>query len=183
MLDFQGVGSTGAPPTSLSRWDSLTQLLRRYALTVRRIIRCWRPRNQVASVSFHARRIDPRYPLTEASDHPVLKASSWRVSVLIQTERRIDRRCTHWDRWIIRCYCLHCSSSATRPTLLGNGPSVHPTVPRVPPVYQLIRRLHRRLLLRYCWFIGQCLFFSFLARFWPLIFLFWHVVFLHPWDI
>jgi hypothetical protein len=61
----------------------------------------------------------------------VLKASSWRVSVLIQTKRRIDQRCPHSDRRIIRCYCLCCSSSATRPTLLENGPSVHPTVPRV----------------------------------------------------
>jgi hypothetical protein len=61
----------------------------------------------------------------------VLKALSWRVSVLIQTERRIDRRCPHSDRRIIRCYCLRCSSSTTRPTLLENVPSVHPTVPRV----------------------------------------------------
>jgi hypothetical protein len=49
---FQGVGSSGAPPTSRSRWGSLTQLLRRYAPTLRRIIRCWRPRVQVATVSF-----------------------------------------------------------------------------------------------------------------------------------
>jgi hypothetical protein len=61
----------------------------------------------------------------------VLKASSWRVYVLIQTMRRIDRRCPHSDRRIIWCYCLYCSSSATRPTLLENGPSIHPTVPRV----------------------------------------------------
>jgi hypothetical protein len=79
------------------------------------------------------RRIDRRYPLTKASDHSVLKASSWRVSVLIQTKCQIDRRCSHSDRRIIWCYCLRCSSSATRPTLLGNGPSVHPTVPRVLP--------------------------------------------------
>jgi hypothetical protein len=32
---------------------------------------------------------------------------------------------------VIRCYCLRCSSSAIRPTLLKRGPSVHPTVPRV----------------------------------------------------
>jgi hypothetical protein len=69
--------------------------------------------------------------LTKASDHPVLKTLSWRISVLIQTERRTDRRCPHLDRRIIRCYCLCCSSSATRPALLENGPSVHPTVPRV----------------------------------------------------
>jgi hypothetical protein len=67
------------------------------------------------------------------SDHPVLNASSWRVSVWIQTERRIGRRCPHSDRRIIRCYCLRCSPSATRLTLLKIGPSVHPTVPRVSP--------------------------------------------------
>jgi hypothetical protein len=78
-------------------------------------------------------RIDRRFILTKVSDHPVLKASSWRVSIWIQTERRIDRLCPHSDRRIIRCYCLCCSSSATRPTLLNNGPSVHPTVPRVSP--------------------------------------------------
>jgi hypothetical protein len=39
----------------------------------------------------------------------------------------------HLDRRIIRCYCLRCSSSATRPTHLEIGPSVHPTVPRVLP--------------------------------------------------
>jgi hypothetical protein len=43
------------------------------------------------------------------------------------------RRCPHSDRQIIGCYCLPCSSSATHPTLLNNGLSVHPTVPRVWP--------------------------------------------------
>jgi hypothetical protein len=124
----------------------------------------------------------PLLAFTQPSDRPTLhldqgigssgaEGLSWRVSVWIQTERRIDRRCPHSDRRIIRCYCLPCSSSATRPTLLKDGPSVHPTVPRVSPVYQLVRRLHRRLLLRYRQFIRRCLFFSFLARFWPLFFL------------
>jgi hypothetical protein len=75
----------------------------------------------------------PTLLLDQASDHPVLKALSWRASVLIQTERRIDRRCPHSDRRIIRCYCLRCFSSATRPTHLQNGLSVHPTVPRDSP--------------------------------------------------
>jgi hypothetical protein len=79
------------------------------------------------------RRIDRRFLLIKESDHPVLKTPSWRVSILIQTERRIDRRCPHSDRRIIRCYNLLFSSSATRPTLLENTPSVHPTVPRVSP--------------------------------------------------
>jgi hypothetical protein len=77
------------------------------------------------------RRIDRCFLLTKASVHPVLKGSSWRISVWIQTECRIDRRCPHLDRRIIRCYSLRCSTSATRPKLLVNGPSVHPTVPRV----------------------------------------------------
>jgi hypothetical protein len=59
----------------------------------------------------------------------VLKTLSWRVSVLIQTECRIDRWCPHSDRRIIRCYCLRCSSSTIHPAHLQNGPSVHPTVP------------------------------------------------------
>jgi hypothetical protein len=58
---------------------------------------------------------------------------SWRVSVLIQTKRRIDRRYPPSDRRITRCYCLRFFFSATRPMLLENGPSVHPTVPRFSP--------------------------------------------------
>jgi hypothetical protein len=75
----------------------------------------------------------PTLPLVMASVHPVLKALSWRVSVLIQTKRRIDRRCPHTDRRIIRCYCLRFFFSATRPMLLKNGLSVHPTVPWFSP--------------------------------------------------
>jgi hypothetical protein len=75
----------------------------------------------------------PTLPLDQGVRSSGAEASSWHVSVLIQTERRIDRWCPHSDRRIIRCYCLRCSSSATRPTLLENGPSVHPTVPRVLP--------------------------------------------------
>jgi hypothetical protein len=80
---------------------------------------CWFLRN---------RRIDRYCSLTKASFHPVLKSLSWRVSVLIQTEHRIDQQCPHSDHRIIRCYCLHCSSFASRPTLLENGLSVHLTV-------------------------------------------------------
>jgi hypothetical protein len=38
----------------------------------------------------------------------------------------------------------------------ASEPSVHPTVPRVSPVYQLVRRLHRCLLYRYHRFIQRC---------------------------
>jgi hypothetical protein len=50
---------------------------------------------------------------------------------LFKTNCRIDWRCPHSDRRIIWCYYLRCSSSATCPTHLEIGPSVHPTVPRV----------------------------------------------------
>jgi hypothetical protein len=116
---------------------------------------CWLPLD---------RRIDRRFTLTKAWDHPVLKALSWCVSVWIQTKSRIDRRCPHSDRRINRCYCLRCPSSATHPTLLENGPSVHPMVPWVSPVYQLVRRLHRRLLYWYRRFIRRCPFPSFSLR-------------------
>jgi hypothetical protein len=113
----------------------------------------------------------PTLLLGLASDHPVLKASSWCVSVWIQTECQIDRRGSHSDRRIIRCYCLPCSSFATRPTLLNNGPSVHPTVPRVYLVHQLIRWLHRCLYLRDRRFMRRCLLFSFSCSVLTLVFL------------
>jgi hypothetical protein len=75
----------------------------------------------------------PTLPFDQGVGSSGAETSSWRVSVLIQTERPIDRRCPHLDRRIIWCYCLCCSSSATRLTLLKNGPSVHPTVPSVSP--------------------------------------------------
>jgi hypothetical protein len=127
---FQGVGSSGAPPTSHSRWGSLTQLLWRYAPMVHQMIRCWRTLHQTLTVC-----IFKSVGWTSASPlvHPVLKLQSWRVSVLIQMKRRIDRRCSHSDRRIIRCYCLRFFFSATRPTLLESGPSVHPTVPQFSP--------------------------------------------------
>jgi hypothetical protein len=126
----------------------------------------------------------PTLTLTKASGHPVLKAFSWRVSVWIQTERRIDRRGPHLDRRIIRCYCLHCSSSATRPTLLGDGPSVHPTVPRVWPCVPTRPTIAPTLV-----FEGPSVhptvsfLFLFLLGFDPLFCSFLHVVFLHPWDL
>jgi hypothetical protein len=91
----------------------------------------------------------------------VLKTSSWLVSVLIQTEHRVDRQCPHLDRRIIRFYCLRCSSSATRPTLLGNGPWVHLMALGFHPVNQLVRRLHQHLFFRYSRFIRRYQFPSF----------------------
>jgi hypothetical protein len=74
---------------------------------------------------------EPTLPLTMASVHPVLKASSWRVSIMIQMERRIDRRCHYSDRRIIRCYYpLHfCSfqscDDATRKETGGSSDGVN----------------------------------------------------------
>jgi hypothetical protein len=95
------------------------------------------------------------------------------------------------EGFILAHLCLDSNWASDRPTvsplrpsdhpvLLKDGPSVHPTMPRVSPLYQFIRRLHRCLLLRYHRFIPRCLLFSFLTRYWPLFFSFWHVVFLHP---
>jgi hypothetical protein len=94
----------------------------------------------------------------------MLKASSWRVSVLIQTKRRIDRRCPHSDRRIIRCYCLRCSSSATRPTHLEIGQSVHPTVPRVSTSVPTRPTIAPTLAIWYRQFIRRCLFPFFSSR-------------------
>jgi hypothetical protein len=102
-----------------------------------------------------------------ASVHPVLKASSWRVSILIQTKHRMDRRCPHSDRRIIRCYCLRCSSCASRPTLLENGPRFIQCCLGFHLVYQLVRRLHRCLLSRYRRFIWRSPFFFFFLVFDP----------------
>jgi hypothetical protein len=120
------------PSTSLCRCssaDTTAPTLYTDGVSVHPVLKTPRPSRLCMLLRDH--RIDRRFPLTKASVHPVLKTSSWRVSVLIQIECRIDQRCPHLDRRIIRCYCLRCSSSATHPTLLGNGPSVHPTVPRV----------------------------------------------------
>jgi hypothetical protein len=101
-----------------------------------------------------------------ASVHPVLKALSWRVSVLIQTERRIDRRCPLSDCRIIGCYCLRYSSSEIHPTHLEIEPSDHPmvsssfcplrSVPSAPTLAPMVPT--------YCRFIRRCLFPCFSSR-------------------
>jgi hypothetical protein len=103
----------------------LTQLLQRYAPTLRRIIWCWRPCGQNLSSSFHA---TVGWTAAHPSVHPVLKASSWRVSVLFKLDHRIDRRFPPMDhRFIRHCY-LRDSSSPIHLTQLGKGPSFHPMV-------------------------------------------------------
>jgi hypothetical protein len=127
---FQGVGSSGVPPTSLSRWGSLTELLWRYAPTHRQIIRCWRPRCQILTVSFH---VTIGWTAADLSVHPVLLCWSWRVSVLFELDHQIDRWFPPMDRQFIRRYWLRGFISATCPTQLETGPSVHPTMPWFSP--------------------------------------------------
>jgi hypothetical protein len=163
--DFWGVGSSSASSRCLHRTWPLTQLLRRYTLTLCWIISCWRPRGQNLSSSFHA---TVRWTIAHPLVHPVLKASSWRVSVLIQTERRIDRRCPHLDHRIIRCYWLCCFFSAIHPAHLETRPSVHPTVSTS---FGLLRSVPTTLTLCTDGIVGSSdgvNFLPFLRRFWPL---------------
>jgi hypothetical protein len=134
MLSFSKVSVHPMPSTSLSHWRSTDTIAPTHytdGASVHSVLKDASPKR--LCMLLRDCRIDWRYLWPWASVHPVLKRLSWHVSVSIQTKRRIDRRCPHLDRRIIRCYCLCCSSSATRPTLLENGPSVHSTVPRVSP--------------------------------------------------
>jgi hypothetical protein len=87
----------------------------------------------------------PTLPLTMASIHLVLKVSSWRVSVLIQTERQIDRWCPHSDHWIIWCYWLCFFCSAIHLAYLETGPSDHPTVTSSFACFCAMNQVHRRM--------------------------------------
>jgi hypothetical protein len=165
MLSFSRASVHLVPSTSLSRWRSTdTTAPTHYTdgSSVHPVLKDASPKR--LCMLLRDRRIDRRYLWPWASVHPVLKRLSWRVSVSIQTKRRIDWRCPHLDRRIIWCYCLCCSSSATRPTLLENGPYVHPRCLGFHPVYQLVRQLHRRLLSRYRRFIRRYHFPSFSLR-------------------
>jgi hypothetical protein len=112
-------------PRQLSCWGSLTELRRCYAPTHRRIIRCWRPRDQNVSSSFHA---TVGWTAVDPSVHPVLKALSWRISVLFKHDHQIDWWFHPRDRRFIWRCCLRGFFSPIHPTQLGKGPSVHPTM-------------------------------------------------------
>jgi hypothetical protein len=133
-LCFSKASVHPVPSTSLSRCssaDTIVLMLYTDGASVHPVLKTSRPKHLCMLLC--DRRIDRCFLLTKVSVHPVLKGSSWRVSVLIQTKRRIDQRYPFSDRRIIRCYCLRFFFSATRPTLLKNGPSVHPTVPWFSP--------------------------------------------------
>jgi hypothetical protein len=137
---FPGPRFIWFPPHHLAIAALLTQLFRRYAPTLRRFIRCWRTSRQTISVNFHA---TVGWTAADPSVHPVLKASSWCVSVLFKLDHRIVRRFPPMDRRFIRRCCLRDFSSPIHPTQLGKGPSVHPTVSSDSSrciVYQVLRR-------------------------------------------
>jgi hypothetical protein len=90
-----------------------------------RIIRCWRPRGQNLSGSFH---VTVGWTAVHPSVHPVLKASSWRISILFKLDHWTDRRFPPMDHWFIRRCYPRSFSSPTHPTQLGKRPSVHPTI-------------------------------------------------------
>jgi hypothetical protein len=97
------------PSHNLAVEDLLTQLLWRYTPMMRWIIQCWRTPRQNLTVRIF---VTVGWTAAPPSVHSVLKLQSWRVSVLIQMKRQIDRQCPHSDRRIIQCYYLRSSSSA-----------------------------------------------------------------------
>jgi hypothetical protein len=72
----------------------LTQMLWWYAPTHRRIIRCWRPRRQNLSGSFH---VTVGWTVAHSSIRPVHKASSWCVFDLFKCVHRTDQRLPPMD--------------------------------------------------------------------------------------
>jgi hypothetical protein len=91
------------PSTSLSRWrsaDTTALTLYTNGASDHPVLRT--PRQNLTVRIFET----VGWTAAPPSVHPVLKLQSWRVSVLIQTKRRIDRRCPHSDRRIVRCYYL-----------------------------------------------------------------------------
>jgi hypothetical protein len=156
------------PSTSFSRCifaDTTAPTLYTDGASVHPVLKDFSPKH--LCMLLRDRRIDRRYLWPKASIHPVLKRLSWRVSVFIQIECRIDWRCPHSDRRIIRCYYLHCSSSAIHPTHLQNGLSVHPMVPTS---FCLLRSVPTTPTLCTDGTVGSSngvFYFPFLPRFWP----------------
>jgi hypothetical protein len=104
---------------------------------------------------------------------------------LIQTKHRIDRRCLHSDRRIIRCSWLCCFFFAIHPAHLGKRSSVHPMVSTS---FGLLRIVPTTPMLCTDGTVisSRCVrvFFSFLSAVLTLekytMFSIWHVVLLHP---
>jgi hypothetical protein len=166
-LLFRSIGSSGAPPMSLSHWGSLSKLLQLYAPMLRRIVRCWRPRGQNLTVSFHKTvgwtAADP-----SSSVHQELLHWSWCVTVLFKCDHWIDRRFLSMDRRFIRRWCLRGFSSSIHPAQLGYRPLDHPTVSSW---FQLLRNVPTTPTLCTDGTVGSSdsvNFLPFLPRFWPL---------------
>jgi hypothetical protein len=106
----------------------------------------------------------PTLPLAMPSVHPVLLNLSWRVSILIQTEHRIDRRSNQLDRRFIRCYCLLLlcffqSSDICRNWTIGSSDGASSLEPSRGVPSTLTHTL--TLVPRYRRFIWRCFFFFF----------------------
>jgi hypothetical protein len=99
-------------------------------------------------------------PFTGPSVHLVLKTLWPNPYCLALVNHWIDRQCPPMDRRFIWRLCLCCFTSGIHPAHLGNGPSVHPTVP-----------------------CSSLLFFGSDPPNIYTIFSFCHVAFLHPWDL
>jgi hypothetical protein len=123
---FPGCRFIRCPPRHLAVADLLTQLLRRYTPTVRRIIGCWRPPRQNLIVRIFE---TVGWTAVDPSVHLVLLHWSWRVSVLFKLDHQIDRQFPLVDLWFIWRYCLpllrFCQSSDTsRIETVGSSDSV-----------------------------------------------------------
>jgi hypothetical protein len=101
---FQGVGSSGAPPTSHSRWGYLTQLLRRYAPTVRRTSGAEDPAPK-----------SPLLALTWPSDRPTLHLDQGVGS-------------SGAEGFVLACLCMNSNWASDRPAVSPLRPSDHPVL-------------------------------------------------------
>jgi hypothetical protein len=92
------------PPHHLIIEDLLIQLLRRYTPTVRRFIRCWRPRGQNVSGGFHVTSDRPTLPL----DQGVSSSGA--------------------EDFVLARLCLDSNWASDRPTMSSLRPSDHPVL-------------------------------------------------------
>jgi hypothetical protein len=157
--DFPSICSSSANSHCLYRTWPLTQLFGRYTPTLGRIIRCWRPRSQNVSGSFLA---TVGWTAAHPSVHPVLKASSWRVSVLFKLDHWIDRRFLPMDRRFIRRCCPRLlfsnSFDATTKGNVGSSDGI-----KLTPAVALCTKYSDAMHWWYRRFIRRCVFFSFLC--------------------
>jgi hypothetical protein len=146
MLCFSRASVHPVPSTSLSHCssaDTTVPTLYTNGALVHPVLKTLQPKR--LCMLLRDRQIDWCFLLTKASVHPVLKGSSWRISVLFKIGHRIYRCFGLMDRRFIWCFCLRRFSSATRPPQLECGTSVHLTVP-IQLVFCTVYQVHRRSL-------------------------------------